>query len=83
MKNKYPQVFYPLVTSFLNESHVYEAWDRVFRSHGLTLKIAGVEKVILERFVKTGAKCPDSMNCEHIWVPVDALVQMNVIPAAK
>jgi hypothetical protein len=80
LKTKSVSVAYPLVTSFLNESGAYKEWDRVFRSHGLTLKVAGVEEVIMEPFSQTGASCPQATDCSNLLVPKDALVQINVVP---
>jgi len=77
-----PRSAYPLVASLLNESGAYREWDSVFRKHGLTVKVAGVEKVIMEPFSKSGAKCPGGANCNHLLVPCDALVQMNIYPVA-
>jgi hypothetical protein len=51
-------VVYPLVTSFLNNSGAYEEWDRVFKQHGLALKLAGVEEVIMEPFLTGRFKLP-------------------------
>ncbi len=79
-KTKSVSVAYPLVTSFLNESGAYKEWDRVFRSHGLTLKVAGVEEVIMEPFSQAGASCPKATDCSNLLVPKDALVQINVVP---
>jgi hypothetical protein len=75
-------VVYPLVTSFLNESGAYTDWDRVFKAHGLALRVAGVEEVIMEPFSKAHASCPAGADCKSLLVPKDALVQMNVIPIA-
>jgi hypothetical protein len=83
LKSRKNSVVYPLVTTFLNDSGAYKDWDRVFRSHDLTLRIAGVEKLILEPFPKSGAKCPPDVNCDHLSVPSDALVQMNVEPLIR
>jgi hypothetical protein len=80
LKTKSVSVAYPLVTSFLNESGAYKEWDRVFRSHGLTLKVAGVEEVIMEPFSQAGASCPQATDCSNLLVPKDALVQINVVP---
>jgi hypothetical protein len=73
-------VLYPLVTEFLNESGAYKEWESAFRSHGLILTIAGVEKVMMEPFSKSGVKCPSRMKCENLRVPCDAMVQMNIEP---
>jgi len=80
LNTKKISIVYPLVTSFLNESGAYEAWDRVFRQHGLTLKVAGVEEVIMEPFSQAQASCPPGADCKNLIVPKDALVQMNVSP---
>lgn len=80
VKTKNMSVVYPLVTSFLNASGAYEEWDRVFKQHGLTLKVAGVEEVIMEPFSKARASCPIGTDCTNLLVPKDALVQMNVDP---
>ena len=82
LKTKSVSVAYPLVASFLNESDAYKEWDRVFRSHGLTLKVAGVEEVIMEPFSQAGASCPQATDCSNLLVPKDALVQMNIEPIA-
>jgi len=73
-------VVYPLVTSFLNNSGAYEEWDRVFKQHGLALKLACVEEVIMEPFSQAGSSCPRDRVCNNLIVPKDALVQMNVGP---
>ncbi len=78
LKTKNISVVYPLVTSFLNDSGAYNEWYRIFRKHGLTLKIVGVEEVIMEPFSQTGASCPRSADCKNLIVPKDALVQMNI-----
>ena len=80
LKTKNISVVYSLVTSFLNESGAYREWDSVFRSHGLDLKVAGVEKVIMEPFSKAGAGCPPATDCSNLVVPKDALVQLNIVP---
>jgi hypothetical protein len=80
LKTKNVSVVYPLVTSFLNASGAYAAWDRVFKQHGLTLKVAGVEEVIMEPFSRARASCPAGVDCKNLIVPRDALVQMNVSP---
>jgi hypothetical protein len=80
LKAKNPSIVYPLVTSFLNSSRAYEDWDRVFEQHGLTLKVAGVEEVIMGPFSQTRASCPAGAVCTNLLVPKDALVQMNVDP---
>lgn len=82
LKSRKTPTIYALVTSFLNNSGAYNEWDAVFRKHGLTLRAVEVEEVIMERFSKTGAKCPAGANCTNLPVPIDALVQINVIPAA-
>jgi hypothetical protein len=74
---------YSLVTAFLNESGAYQDWDRVFKLHGLTVKVVGVEKVIMQPFSQTQAKCPPQTDCTHLLVPVDALVQMNIHPVSN
>jgi hypothetical protein len=74
---------YPLVTSFLNDSGAYQDWNSVFASHGLKLKVAGVEKVGMESFSKSGANCPVDANCDHLLVPSSASVQMNVEPVDR
>lgn len=71
-------VVYKLVTTFLNESGPYKSWDRVFRSHGLTVNAVGVEEVIMRPFSDTQAKCPQQVDCTRLKVPVDSLVQMNI-----
>jgi hypothetical protein len=71
-------VVYKLVTSFLNDCEAYREWDRVFAVHGLALKVAGVEEVIMERFSKTTANCPPHADCRRLIVPADAFVQMNI-----
>ncbi len=80
LKTRSNAVIYPLVTSFLNDSGAYREWNTVFRSHGLTLKVAGVEKVILEPFDRAPTKCPADADCKNLLVPGDVLVQMNVYP---
>jgi hypothetical protein len=69
---------YPLVASFMNTSGAFREWVSIFRQHGLTLEVAGVEKVIFEPFSKTGATCPPRSNCRNLRVPTDALVQLNI-----
>jgi len=81
LKTYQPSVYYPLVTSFLNESHAYQEWDSVFKSHGLALKVAGVEEVLVEPFSKVGASCPVAADCSNLLVPSDAFVQMNIMPS--
>jgi hypothetical protein len=80
LKTKNMSVVYSLVTSFLNESGAYKEWASAFRSHGLDVKVAGVEKVIMEPFSKAGASCPPATNCSNLLVPTDALVQLNIVP---
>jgi hypothetical protein len=80
LKTKNMSVVYPLVTSFLNASGAYEEWDRVFKQHGLTLKVVSVEEVIMEPFSQAHASCPANANCKNLIVPMDALVQMNIVP---
>jgi len=81
LKTKSIPVAYSLVTSFLNESGAYGEWERVFRKHGLALKVVGVEEVIMEPFSKARASCPTT-DCSNLLVPKDALVQMNIEPIA-
>jgi len=69
---------YPLVTSFLNDCGAYKEWDAVFRLHGLTLRVAGVEEVIMQPFSRTHAICPKDEDCRNLLVPRDAAIQMNV-----
>jgi hypothetical protein len=83
LKTKNLSVAYPLVTSFLNASGAYEEWDRVFKQHGLILKVAGVEEVIMEPFSQARASCPAGADCTNLLVPKDALVQMNVDPTTS
>jgi hypothetical protein len=71
-------VVYPLVTSFLNDSGAYKEWDHVFKLHGLTLRVAGVEEVIMEPFSQTQTECPTGADCRDLLVPKDALIQINV-----
>lgn len=71
-------VVYKLVTSFLNGCGAYEEWNRVFEAHGLSLKVAGVEEVMIEPFSKTTATCPPEADCKRPKVPTDALVQINI-----
>jgi hypothetical protein len=73
-------IIYPLVTSFLNDSGAYREWDPIFRSHGLILKVVGVEKVIMEPFDRATTRCPADADCKNLLVPSDVLVQMNVYP---
>lgn len=80
---KRPAIYYPLVTSMLNDSGAYKEWDNVFRKYNLSVRVAGVEEVILERFSKTRGKCPPATNCASVRVPGDALVQMNIVPLAS
>jgi len=80
LRTKRISVVYPLVTSFLNDSGAYKEWDRVFKLHGLTLRVAGVEEVIMEPFSRTQTNCPVGANCKDLLVPSDALIQMNVTP---
>lgn len=78
MKTHSNSIVYLLVTSFLNDCGAYEEWDHVFRLHGLTLKVAVVEKVIVEPFSRTHTNCPVGADCKNLLVPIDALIQMNV-----
>lgn len=80
LKTKNLSVVYSLVTSFLNDSGAYKEWDSVFRLRGLTLRVAGVEEVIMEPFSQTQTKCPLSANCKNLLVPSDALIQINLTP---
>lgn len=80
LKTKNDSVIYALVTLFLSESGAYKEWDSVFRSHGLGLRVAGVEEVLMEPFSKTGAACPPAASCSNLFVPADALVQLNIVP---
>jgi hypothetical protein len=80
LRTKKVSVVYPLVASFLNSSGAYKEWARVFEQHGLTLKVAGVEEVIMEPFSEAGSSCPRNADCNNLIVPKDALVQMNVDP---
>ncbi len=80
LKTRSISVVYPLVTSFVNDCGAYKEWDRVFRLHGLTLRVAGVEEVIMEPFSRTQTNCPQGANCKDLLVPRDALIQMNVTP---
>jgi hypothetical protein len=82
VKSRSTPAVYSLVTAFLNDSGAYQDWDRVFRLHGFTVKVVGVEKVILQPFPQTQARCPPLADCAHLLVPVDALVQMNIYPAS-
>jgi hypothetical protein len=75
-----PGVYYPLVTKFLNSSGAYRELDDAFRAKGFRLKAAGVEKVGMEPFSHTGARCPERANCAFLQVPNDALVQINILP---
>jgi hypothetical protein len=77
---KRPATYYPLVASMLNESGAYKEWENVFRRYNLSIRVAGVEEVILEPFSKTQGKCPPTTNCASLRVPGDALVQMDVVP---
>jgi hypothetical protein len=78
LKTMSPRVFCPLVTAFLNEGGAYQEWNPVFEKYGLRLKVAGVEKVMLEPFSATKATCPAGANCAHLRVPADALIQINI-----
>jgi hypothetical protein len=69
---------YPVVTAFLNASGAYKEWVDVFSRHGLSLAVAGVEKVSMEQFSHSGAKCPPGVNCKNLLVPSDAFIQMNI-----
>jgi hypothetical protein len=71
---------YDLLTVFLNECGAYKEWDEVFRRYGLSLKVAGVEEVIMEPFERLGIQCPTRGYCKNLIVPEDASVQMNVLP---
>jgi hypothetical protein len=71
---------YPVVTAFLNASGAYKEWVDVFRRHGLSLKVVGVEEVIMEKFSHSGANCPPGVDCRSLLVPSAALVQMNIGP---
>lgn len=83
LKTRNISVVYPLVTSCLNASGAYEEWNGVFKQHGLTLKVAGVEEVIMEPFSQTHTNCPATADCKNLLVPKDALVQMNVSPITR
>jgi hypothetical protein len=78
LKSHSAATIYPLVTTFVNESGAYKKWNEVFEEHGFTLQIAGVEKVIMAPFSQSNAKCPKGADCQHLMIPVDALVQMNI-----
>jgi hypothetical protein len=75
-------VIYPLVIQLLNKSSSYREWNEAFLSRGMHLYVAGVEKVGLERFAKTGATCPAGTNCTNLVAPADAMIQMNIDPLA-
>jgi hypothetical protein len=83
LRTRNPASFYPLIVSFMNASGAYVEWNDVFGKHGLKLKVVGVEKVMLEQFSKLDAECPAGANCRNLLVPSDALVQINVTPAAS
>lgn len=70
--------FYPLVTSCMIQSNAYQELAAVFRKRGLKLAPVGVEKVLLEPFNNAGAACPNHIDCTHLLVPRDALVQLNI-----
>ncbi len=76
-------VLYSAVTTMLNDSYVFAEWDAVFRRHGLRLKVAGVEKVGVEPFSKTGAPCPRKVSCDHLRVPSMAEIQINISPMSQ
>jgi hypothetical protein len=78
LKTHSPAQYYPLVASFLNASGAYREWNDVFVKRGMRLNVAGVEKVGLEQFSKSGAKCPTNVSCDHLLVPDDALIQINI-----
>jgi len=80
LKTRNPAIYYPLVTRFLNESGAYSDWQPAFQRYGLSGIIAGVEKVALAPFPSTHATCPPGRSCQHLLVPIDALIQMNLIP---
>jgi len=80
LKTNRASVINPLVTSFLNESHAYQEWDSVFKKYGLTIRVAGVEEVIVEPFSKLGISCPAATDCSNLSVPGDAFVQMDIKP---
>lgn len=75
-----PRFFYPVVTSALNVSGAYREWDAVFGKRNLTIIVAGVEKVGFEPFRESGAQCPAGLKCDHLRVPNDAMVQINIEP---
>jgi hypothetical protein len=78
LKTGQVSVIYPVVTSFLRESHAYQEWETVFRKHGLTLRVAGVEEVLVEPFSKAGINCPSAADCNGLQVPRDAFVEMSI-----
>ena len=78
LKTRSPAKYYPLIASFLNASGAYREWNDVFAKRGFALRVAGVEKVGVEAFSKSGAKCPTGTSCENLLVPNDALIQINV-----
>jgi hypothetical protein len=83
LRTKNISVVYTLVTSFINDSGAYREWDRVFKEHGLALRVAGVEEVIMEPFSQVHMSCPAGAVCKNLMVPKDALVQMNVSPIPR
>jgi hypothetical protein len=72
-----------MVTRFLNEGDAYSDWNDAFRPANVRLTVAGVEELLMQPFVKTGAKCPSPEGCKDLLVPADALVQINVDPAGR
>jgi hypothetical protein len=70
--------FYPLVESCIAQSDAYRELSAVFQKRGLRLIPAGVEKVLLEPFNRSGADCPAHVDCAYLRVPGDALVQLNI-----
>jgi len=83
LRNNNVSIAHALVTAFINESGAYREWDRVFREHGLALRVAGVEQFMVEPFSQAHASCPAGTDCKNLVVPNDAFVQMNVVPIAR
>jgi hypothetical protein len=74
------RVTYPAVTAMLNDSGVFKGWFDLFRANGIDGKVAGIEKLGMNRFRETGATCPAAVDCSRVLVPATALVQINFQP---
>jgi hypothetical protein len=74
LKSKSVPEVYGLITDFLNKSNAYADLNTTFVKHGLMIHVAGVEKVNVQDFSKSGASCPPATNCQGLLVPSDAQV---------